>query len=497
MDLRPGSTVRDARGELHIIDYLGQGSFGLVFKARNEAGKLFAVKTISTAYLDDDQLRALQNEGNLATGIRDPNVLTVHFFHDGSLYPDLPPYLVADYANSGTLEDLIRGRKSPFGSEDLNSMFVQLANGMKAVNARLVHRDVKPDNVLVHDGKLKIADFGLSKIVDALTRSSGQTFKGVNHIMYCAPEAWLGQANTIAMDMYSMGIVFYRLAAGQHPFEIDQRCEPISAWREAHMSRVALDPRKLNPALTFSTAQMILKMMAKRPEDRYTSWEEVLHSLAGTETSHAAATPDHIGPLLEKVLERKLSDDEARLAEERKQAETLEIGGRIRFAFGELKREIVSVIAEFNTKSEFVKLKIKEMNRTSADEFHIVSDRPVKIAWDRPYVVVEVTANDGGWSLPLEQRRVIAAGKAATNGERGVNLLLLAENEADLFGTWYVLSSRPNPLFNRDRSAADPHAFSDTELAAQLPNIGSLHTYQMKLTKWDRQVIAEVIGYIL
>jgi len=502
MDLRPGSTVKNGEEDLEIVDYIGQGSFGLVFKARSKDDKLFAIKTISTAYLDDESLRALQNEGALASGIRDANVLTIHFFHDGSLFPELPPYLVADYADSGTLEDLIRGRNELFSREDLMAMFVQLAGGMRAINGKLVHRDVKPDNVLVDDGKLKIADFGLSKVVDAATRSSAHTFKGTNHIMYCAPEAWIGQANTMAMDMYSMGIVFYRLATLQHPYDVDRKREPVGAWRDAHMTQVARDPRTINAAIPFSVAQTILKMMAKRPQDRYSTWDQVLDALgeaSGTGTVDAGA--DHVGPLLEKVLSRKLHEEEALLAEKRKRDDAREIQSRVGFAFEELKRDVMNFIDEFNKKSEFAKLKV--VDATAADgnggeySFRVVSNQPVKIEWDRPYVLVEASANDASWSIPHDARHLIAAGVLAANSGRGFNVLLLAESDADLYGRWHVLVSRPNPLFNRDPAALDPQAFRSAELGNQLPNIGALHTYQMKLEPWDRKFAAEVIGFIL
>lgn len=68
---------------------------------------------------------------------------------------------------------------------------------------------------------------------------------------------------------------------------------------------------------------------------------------------------------------------------------------------------------------------------------------------------------------------------------------------ADLYGAWYVLTSRPNPLFNEDPAAPDPRAFHRSELPAQLPNNGAMHMYQMKLTKWEKKVITDVIGYIL
>ena len=89
-------------------------------------------------------------------------------------------------------------------------MFLQLASGMKHINSILVHRDIKPDNILIVDDVLKITDFGLAKYAEATTRSV--TFKGYGTKEYCAPEVCKNEKNTIYMDIYSMGIVFYEIA---------------------------------------------------------------------------------------------------------------------------------------------------------------------------------------------------------------------------------------------------------------------------------------------
>src|SRR5438445_209593 len=86
--------------------------------------------------------------------------------------------MISDFADSGTLDDLLRSRTEFFSPAELSEMFDQLAAGMTAVNEKLVHRDIKPDNILIHAGTLRIADFGLSKIVGAATRAASATSGG-------------------------------------------------------------------------------------------------------------------------------------------------------------------------------------------------------------------------------------------------------------------------------------------------------------------------------
>ncbi len=100
--------------------------------------------------------------------------------------------------------------ESFFSDREIIAMYKQLICGMKAINENLVHRDIKPDNILIKDSMLKVSDFGLSKVVADKTRTG--TFKGFGHLLYMAPEGWTMEKNTIQMDIYSMGLVFYEIA---------------------------------------------------------------------------------------------------------------------------------------------------------------------------------------------------------------------------------------------------------------------------------------------
>ena len=206
-----GSVLLDGNGNSYTLEKLiNSGGFGNVYQARREIDNvIFAVKTLSSDFKSEDRLRSFQNEIRLTENIASPNVIKYEFAHDGTKYPAFPPYIIMEYASKGSLTNILSERKKSgdfFNGEELVHLFNQLASGMQTINSSLVHRDIKPDNILVCDNDLKITDFGLSKISGEDTRTL--TFKGYGTLRYIAPEAWNNEQNTIQMDIYSMGKFF-------------------------------------------------------------------------------------------------------------------------------------------------------------------------------------------------------------------------------------------------------------------------------------------------
>lgn len=139
MDLRPGDVVfgPTQADQYEIIRPIGSGSFGIVYEVHDETKTRFALKTISTAWLNDAVLQALTNEGQLATEVNHENVLRVFYFHDGRQYPRLPLYMLMEYADGGTLDTLLSERRKQqrfLDHSELQALFIQLASGMKAIN---------------------------------------------------------------------------------------------------------------------------------------------------------------------------------------------------------------------------------------------------------------------------------------------------------------------------------------------------------------------------
>ncbi|MGD0152682.1 MAG: serine/threonine-protein kinase [Thermacetogeniaceae bacterium] len=281
MPLDIGTEVYGVNRNCYRVEGLiGRGAFSELYRiVSDEDGRSYTLKMASTLQLQEDEPDLLANEGSMAPLIDHSNVIRVYYFHDGSVHPGLPPYLIMDYADGGSLQDILDCRRKTgvqFGGQPVCAMLSQLAGGMRAVNEVLIHGDIKPDNILVQGGKLKISDFGLAKIIGS---TDGSATRVLQHERYLAPEVWQRREDTILRDMYSVGIVLYELATLQHPYEVGLQGRPIASWREAHLYTPVAPPDRLNPALPSGIARVIERMMAKLPEDRYAGWSEIVDGL--------------------------------------------------------------------------------------------------------------------------------------------------------------------------------------------------------------------------
>ncbi|MEA2573985.1 MAG: eukaryotic-like serine/threonine-protein kinase [Chloroflexia bacterium] len=494
IDLRPGNTVygQTEQETFEITRFIGAGSFGSVYEVIDTQGQKHALKTISTAPLNNTALEALLNEGRLATEIQHPNVLRVLFFHDGQQYPNLPPYMISEYADEGTLQDLLdrqRASGTTFNSEELRAIFLKLAEGMRAINEKLVHRDIKPDNILRNGDQLKIADFGLSKVVGAATRT--QTFKGINHIMYCAPEAWRSEQNAPSMDMYSMGITFFEIATLRGPYDVTPGGDWFEAWKNAHFFAAAHDPAVLNPTLDIGLAQTILKMIAKDPKDRFASWDEVIDRLRAS-SSQTTRSRD-VSSLVSHALEGHRQAEKARLEAEQEAASGREHWNFVRYSFGKIIEAARETIEAFNEASEFVKLRLGDSPNVLGLGFIIEANG---VRGNHGYVHVYVTAVFD--EHELDGRRIKAWGWAKAPSKRGFNLILVSRDADDLYGQWLTLHVQHNFMYQEAKDQRpEPFPFEDHELPREILLLRALHIYRTKLGDFQPQLLDPLIQELL
>ena len=302
MVITPGTMIFDGdKEEYEVLEDIGAGGCGVVYKLfKRKTGENFALKTLSPAFSNEQLLAGLSHDAEAALQVSHPNVLKYFYFHDGNLFTDLPPYIIMEFADGGTLSDYISKSAELFTEQDLKEIFSFLIEGMRAINEKVIHRDIKPENILFKEDVLKIADFGLSKLIDERTRSN--TFKDWGTSEYTAPEVWQGKNNTIQVDIYSMGIVFYKLTTLKHPFE---HIKPLSHsdWENAHMFELPNRIDSYRSDLSSKFTQVLLKMIEKEVSSRYKNWDDIENDL------HVLHESDKQDDLVTRIIGKRIEKD--------------------------------------------------------------------------------------------------------------------------------------------------------------------------------------------
>jgi hypothetical protein len=262
-------------GCLHMRRELGRGRFGVVYEAVDELDRLVAVKVLKPQLAADPSERSrFEREARKAAAVRHDHIVTV--YRVGQTEGKTLPYLVMEYLAGETLAARLR-RQGVLPPREAAELVRQTASGLAAAHARgLVHRDVKPSNILLAavDGRAKITDFGLARVTAAGAAAS-QSGAVVGTPAYMSPEQITAPGKVDGRsDVYSLGVVLYEALTGERPFR-----------GVAHLvlGQVVHDeprpPRKLNDAVPRDLETIVLKAMAKEPERRYVSAEELAEDL--------------------------------------------------------------------------------------------------------------------------------------------------------------------------------------------------------------------------
>jgi eukaryotic-like serine/threonine-protein kinase len=222
-------TSETVGGRYRLERSLGHGGMATVHLARDEQlGRLVAVKRLSEGFTGDEVFRErFMREARMAAGLSHPNIVAV--FDVGEDYG--APYIVMECVEGQTLADLM-ARTGPVEPDRAVDLILQACAGLEHAHAAgLVHRDIKPQNLLVRDDDaLKIADFGIARPVDGTQLTLAGTILGT--AAYLAPEQALGERVTAAADIYSLGAVTYQLLTGRPPYEFTSLAELSVKQRE-------------------------------------------------------------------------------------------------------------------------------------------------------------------------------------------------------------------------------------------------------------------------
>jgi serine/threonine-protein kinase len=257
-------------GPYRVEEKLGEGGMGAVYRAvhatleREVALKILPERLVGGS---PEFVKRFLVEARAAARIAHPNIVQVHDAGEaGGAY-----FIAMEFVRGTDLRGLL-ARRGALPLPEALDLALQAAAGLGAAAKKgIIHRDVKPANLmLTADGVLKIADFGLAKNVEAATEltQSGQI---LGTPAYMSPEQADGARVDFRTDVYSLGVCLFEMAAGAKPFQADT---PIALIKKHALDPVP-DPAALNPALPAGFRDLVLRMMAKRPEDRFSSYDEL------------------------------------------------------------------------------------------------------------------------------------------------------------------------------------------------------------------------------
>lgn len=283
-------------GHYRILDKIGEGGMGLVFRARDEQlEREVAIKVLPSGTLSDDSSRKqFRTEALALAKLSHPNIETVFEFNS----QDGIDFLALELIPGISLKDKLKN--GPFPEKEILRLGIQLAEGLAAAHSRgVIHRDLKPANLFVTgDGRLKILDFGLAKLVRTEFGSEATESFTTNHsttsgtVPYMSPEQLSALPFDSRTDIYSAGVVLYEMAVGVRPFSDLQGARLIGAI----LHQTPPTPSSLNPTLSPGLESVIAKAIEKDPNQRYQSARELEAALAGV----TAARSGVIDPALQR-----------------------------------------------------------------------------------------------------------------------------------------------------------------------------------------------------
>ncbi len=259
--------------EYEVIGIIGRGGMGVVFKAFDpRLNRFVAIKMLLPHLASFGAARKrFAREGQAAAAVVNDYVLPIHAVAEWRGVP----YLVCQYSRGTTLQTRVQS-EGPLELKEILRLGIQTARGLAAAHAQgLVHRDVKPSNILL-DGSVEralLTDFGLARAVDDASITRTGTLAGTPQ--YMSPEQARGGSVDARSDLFSLGCVLYFLCTGHPPFRADNSYAILRLITDEEPQSI----REINPAIPDWLCYVVQKLMAKKPEDRYASASEVADQL--------------------------------------------------------------------------------------------------------------------------------------------------------------------------------------------------------------------------
>ncbi len=283
-------TIGQVLGHYRIVEEIGAGGMGVVFRARDERlDRDVALKILpKQVLLTEAARRQFRREALTLARITDPHVaMAFDFGQDNGIN-----YLVTEYVPGVTLDTKVAGR--PLPEAEVLLLGRQLASGLEAAHKEgVIHRDLKPSNLKVTpDGRLKILDFGLAYMLRteagvSETAPLTETYSDAGTLPYMGPEQVKGRTPDERADLWSAGVVLYEMSTGKHPFGDTTGARLIAAILE----REPVPPRAANAKISEGLERIILRALQKDPKERYQSAGDLRIDLANLATGTMPVYP--------------------------------------------------------------------------------------------------------------------------------------------------------------------------------------------------------------
>ena len=264
-------------GRYDVSRMLGAGGAAEVFLAHDKVlNRTVALKLLDRRLMFEGSFASrFEREACIAASISHPNVVTVY---DLGRTEDGSPYIAMECVSGGTLKDLIESA-GPMDARPAACIALEVSRALEEAHRHgLIHRDIKPQNVLMTDaGEAKVADFGVAKVTEATSSTDPGSLVGSIH--YLSPEQASGQTLTPRSDLYSLGIVLYEMLSAARPFEAE-------SWEEGPLTvankRLTEDPKPLKdrvPSVPSWLEQATMRLLARDPDERFADAAEVAEVL--------------------------------------------------------------------------------------------------------------------------------------------------------------------------------------------------------------------------
>ena len=258
-------------GRYEILEVIGVGGMAVVYKARcHRLNRLVAIKILKDDYFQDEEFRRrFHAESQAVAMLSHPNIVSVYDVSSS----DAADYIVMELIDGITLKQYME-KKGVLNWKETLHFAIQIGKALDHAHSRgIVHRDIKPHNVMVlKNGSVKVADFGIARV---MSKSNTLTKEALGSVHYISPEQAKGGRVDSRSDIYSLGVVMYEMMTGRPPFDGES---PVAVAIQ-HINGNAAMPSTLNPNIPGGLEQIIMKAMSRNPAMRYPTEAAMLYDM--------------------------------------------------------------------------------------------------------------------------------------------------------------------------------------------------------------------------